>query len=668
MFSKSKECYTWKDTLNNKGANTMTNSNVDSTLLKRLQARAAQESCSVDELLARWLDAPPPHQDAAYYPLLAENTHDIIYRYRLPPEESCEYISPAVTDITGYTPEEHYADPYLGYKLIHPDDRHIIQKATQQPSDDPIVLRWVRKDGAVIWMEQKNTLIFDDTGTPVAIEGIARDITEREQALADVRKTSEQLQTIIDHIPVMIAFFDESGRFQFVNRYWVERLGWTAEELQQYDDPLALFYPDPDYRRQALDYMLAAEPGWRDFQTLTKSGEVIETTWANVRLSDGRSIGIGQDISERKQMEKALRESEKRYKLLSDLTFEGIVIHQEGVVWDANPAFLAMFGYDRDELIGQQVIDKLFTPESRHCIRENIQKEHAHAYEVEGIRKDGTRFPIETEARQITPERRVASLRDITERKQNEAFALENERLKASFKKEQEQNALIQQIIAMLSHDLRTPLTIIQSSKDILSRYADQITEAQRQEKLEGIGRQLQFALELLEDTVLVARGNLGEKEFRPAPVNLAALCQVSVNEIRTAKRDHNRLRFVNLDNVGVVSVDEILVSRILLNLLSNAIKYSPDDSEIRLELGCQGGWVMLRVVDQGMGMTEDDLPHIFEPFYRPEHVQHIQGTGLGLSIVKDCVERHRGRVHVESQLGQGTTFTIELPTPEQTC
>lgn len=572
-------------------------------------------------------------------------------------------------EILGYTLDELAPiDIHTWAKLTHPDDLAEANKLLRQHLAGETdyydcEARMKHKDGHWVWVWDRGKVMeWTADGKPLRMFGTHVDITERKRAEREKNETSELLQTIIDHIPVMIAFFDENGRFRFVNQHWTDRLGWIVEEMDAYGDPLALFYPDPDYRQRVIEYMLAAEPGWRDFVTHTKNGDVLNTSWANVRLSDGRSIGIGQDITERKRAERTIQETQTRYKLLTELTFEGIILHYNGVISDVNPSIVRMFGYERDELIGQQGIDLLFTPESAVIVRNNVQQNHALPYEVEAVRKDGSRFPVEIEACQINEELRVASLRDITQRKQAEAYALENERLKARFQKEQEQNALVQRIISTLSHDLRTPLTVIATSKDLLTIYFDRLSPEKRREKLENIGRQVQFALEILDDTVDIARGNLNPRSYSPGSVNLAALCEVSLDGICHAHGTQHRFTFVNEDRVETVSVDETLVSRILLNLLSNAVKYSPSESEIRLELARQGDWVTLRLVDQGMGIHPKDIERIFEPFYRTENVEGIYGTGLGLSIVKDCVERHQGRIWVDSQLGRGTVFTVQLP------
>jgi PAS domain S-box-containing protein len=110
--------------------------------------------------------------------LLAENAQDFVFRYRLKPTPAYEYVSPSATTLTGYTPEEYYADPYLGLKIVHPDDRHLIDEVLRSP-ESLITIRWQCKDGRLVWCEQRNKPIYDEAGELVAIEGIGRDVTER---------------------------------------------------------------------------------------------------------------------------------------------------------------------------------------------------------------------------------------------------------------------------------------------------------------------------------------------------------------------------------------------------------------------------------------------------------------------------------------------------------
>lgn len=134
--------------------------------------------------------------------LLAENAQDIVYRYRLIPEPGFEYVSPAATRITGYTPEEHYADPQLGFKLVHPEDRGLLESMIGgRVPDGPVSLRWVRKDGRVVWTEQRNSAVLDGAGRLVAVEGIARDISQRKRAQDRLEAMLEVTRATLEQQP-----------------------------------------------------------------------------------------------------------------------------------------------------------------------------------------------------------------------------------------------------------------------------------------------------------------------------------------------------------------------------------------------------------------------------------------------------------------------------------
>lgn len=147
------------------------------------------------------------HASEMRFRLLAEHAQDLIYRYRLSPEPGFEYVSPSATAITGYTPEEHYADPQLGVMLVHPDDRPLLQRLSEHPetASKPLTLRWRRKNGTLIWTEQINRLVCDADGRPIAIEGIARDITARKQVEEALQNALTAEQAARDRLQALSA-------------------------------------------------------------------------------------------------------------------------------------------------------------------------------------------------------------------------------------------------------------------------------------------------------------------------------------------------------------------------------------------------------------------------------------------------------------------------------
>jgi PAS domain S-box-containing protein len=181
--------------------------------------------------MARFADMMQLRASEERFRLLAENAQDLIYRVRVWPTLGFEYVSPAATPITGYTPEEHYADPELGLKLVYPDDRHLLESITRSPTprSQPIVMRWLRKDGRIIWTEQRNVPIYDETGRLVAIEGIARDITdrkraeeERERLIVELQEALAKVKTLSGMLPICASckkIRDDQGYWQQVEEY-----------------------------------------------------------------------------------------------------------------------------------------------------------------------------------------------------------------------------------------------------------------------------------------------------------------------------------------------------------------------------------------------------------------------------------------------------------------
>ncbi|MGQ4647225.1 PAS domain S-box protein [Lyngbya aestuarii] len=220
------------------------------------------------------------------------------------------YISPAYEQLWGRSRQSAYECMDTRLDAIYPEDQERIRRSFARVLLGETVeeeYRVVRPDGSLVWLLDRTFPVWNSQGEVYRLAGIVVDISERKQAEEELKKQKEILQTIFDHIPVMISFFDAQGKMQLMSRELENCLGWSLSEIQEVDI-LKECYPDPEYRQMVLNHMLKGAPGWQDLQTRIRNGQVLETSWANVRLSDGTSIGIGQDITFRKQAERQLLE------------------------------------------------------------------------------------------------------------------------------------------------------------------------------------------------------------------------------------------------------------------------------------------------------------------------------------------------------------------------
>ena len=257
--------------------------------------------------------------------LLAENAQDLIYRYCLKPTPGFEYVSPSATTIIGYTPEEHYADPQLVYKVVYPGDRHLIDEVFRSPQP-LITLRWLRKDGKTIWIEQRVKAIYDGAGELVAIEGIARDVTERKGVEEALRETQEFLTGILDNAPLPIYGVSQEGRIRLANRFFADFVGMPQEKV--IDSLLEDVFTEEEARQ------------FREInrKVIETESPLIEVEWADtpdgrhyfqtikfpLRDPDRRTVAIGGislDVTERRRAEKALSETRRaeRRRIARDL-------------------------------------------------------------------------------------------------------------------------------------------------------------------------------------------------------------------------------------------------------------------------------------------------------------------------------------------------------------
>ncbi len=233
--------------------------------------------------------------------------------------------------------------------------------------------------------------------------------------------------------------------------------------------------------------------------------------------------------------------------------------------------------------------------------------------------------------------------------------------LNTELEQEREKRLLKSRLVAMFSHDFRNPLTAILSSIELLRMYDERLTPERRRthlDRMESSSRQL---LQMLEDMLIVAQMESGQLECNLESVDVTALVQKIVSEFEFVYHRTHTLRFDSTIQ-HYLALDPKLFRQIVTNLISNAVKYSPKDSTITVSLTDSEEWIEIAVQDQGIGIPEEDIPHLFEPFHRADNAKSHKGTGLGLSIVKQAAEVCGGSVRVESVLEQGSRFIVRYP------
>lgn len=366
---------------------------------------------------------------------LTENAADIIFRFRTNPERGFEYVSPAVESVLGYKPEDFYADPDLGGRIVHAEDRRLLQQMITQGDLQPMVFRWTAKNGAQVWLDSRLVAIRDDEQQLVAIEGVMRDVTERKRWEDRLRESEERFRKIFEEGPLGMAIVGLDGRFMQANPTLCSMLGYTEEQLTQ-KTVVEVGHPDDAESNAGLARdVFAGKVSSIHMERRCMTGDG-RTIWARITASaihsqDGAVsyvLSMVEDVTERKRWEDALRESEAKFRTMAETVAAAAFIFQGGRMRYVNPAAERITGYSRDEILQMNFWD-IIHPDFREQVRRRglarQRGEHLPgSYEVKLVRKDGAECWVHLTAGRIDYDGRPAVLGaafDITERKRVEA-------------------------------------------------------------------------------------------------------------------------------------------------------------------------------------------------------------------------------------------------------
>ncbi|MBD2058671.1 PAS domain-containing sensor histidine kinase [Oculatella sp. FACHB-28] len=368
---------------------------------------------------------------------------------------------------------------------------------------------------------------------------------------------------------------------------------------------------------------------------------------------------------ELKISQKALVAERKRYQNLFELAPDGyLVTDLNGMIREANWAAATMLGIPQEFLVGKPLINYVIDADRRRFrnkLSELLSLRRLTDWEIQMQPRKREPFPvaiaistIRNSAGEITDMRWI--IRDISQLKQAEAA------IRDQLAAEKQLSELKSRIIQTISHEFRTPLTVVRTSIEILEHYSDQLDEAKKENYFHRMKAAIQYTTRLFEGVLILDEVESNRLEMQPSPVQLEQFCQELIDEVQLTSAIAHTIHFAHEGEQRPASFDRTLLKQVFGNLLSNAVNYSSDSSNIYVKLTHEETQVIFQIQDEGVGISAEELPHLFEPFYKIGNGKNSSGAGLGLAIAKRIVDLHGGTITLHSEVGIGTTVTVTLP------
>lgn len=483
------------------------------------------------------------------------------------------------------------------------------------------------------------------------------------------RTQLKEREMILENSIVGIAFLTPDGRFRWANQAMLEVFGAGSNPLTSMEP---FYLSREEYLRVGGEVAACVARGENyqaEIQVRQFDGTLIWVSLSGKSVSE-RDLSQGTvwvivNITQRKELEAQLVRTSSEREAILNSALVGIVLSVNRRHEWVNEKFAQIIGYPRAELIGQPssyIHPDLATWEQfGREARQTLIETGSYIAERQLRRRDGTLFWAEMAGSCIQPKDPdsgvIWAFLDITERKKSEADTHE------ALEQQKALNELRTRFVAMTSHEFRTPLSGILSAEELLRHYGSRLPEHEKLEILDSIAAGVKRMTGMLDRVLLLGKADAQMLEFEPHPLDLQKLCNQLLEEARMQQPDSLcDLRLVYTAEPGLGMYDEKLLRHIFGNLLSNAVKYSPLGGLVQFKVRADEDMIIMDVADEGIGIPEEELPHLFESFHRASNVGTIQGTGLGLAIVRNAVDIHGGTIGVQSGAGSGTCFTVRLP------
>jgi signal transduction histidine kinase len=252
-----------------------------------------------------------------------------------------------------------------------------------------------------------------------------------------------------------------------------------------------------------------------------------------------------------------------------------------------------------------------------------------------------------------------SSTRDITQRKKAEKI------IEDTLIQERQLNELRTNLVSTISHEFRTPMTTIRTSAELITMYLQNNDFAQAplvEKRVDTITQEIDRIVELMDAVLTISKDDAGKTSFNPVSCDIKEICLDVIENSFNHQKDNRKVDITFDAKQAIIFADSNLIKYTLFNVLNNAFKYSEGCGNVKLNLFTQDEKVFIEVIDNGIGIPEEDQPKLFNTFFRASNSNGIQGTGLGLYIIKMFTKKNSGKVKLESQLGKGTKVTLRFP------
>ena len=471
-------------------------------------------------------------------------------------------------------------------------------------------------------------------------------------------KSIEKYKTIYQLSPEAIGILDKKGFILDINERVHDWLGYKPEEVigkHVFKTPYLTEESKAKIKENFSQRISGKDVPPYELDFISKKGKRIIGRVLATPIKDEEGTIVGDivmisDVTAIKEMEEKLKESEKKYRLLFENAPVGIGISDtEGNVVETNQNMTEITGYNLEDFKKTNLKNTYVNPKDREkLVKELRQKGFIREWEVELERKDGTRYwaLLNIDLIEINNEKlALTTARDVTEFKKID-------KAKTDF-------------VSLTSHQLRTPLSIINWYAEILLKEGAEKMDKKEKEYLEEIYKNNKKLIDLVNALLNVSRIELNAFTIEPRPTNLIEIANSVLNEfLPEIKKKKLRITSDYGKNLPIIDADPSLMRIVFQNLFSNAIKYTPSGGSFNLLIKRQGSNLLIKISDSGYGIPEEEQDKMFTKFFRAYNIKEkeLDGTGLGLYIIKAIVEQAGGKIWFESKENEGTTFYILIP------